>query len=46
MSPQQLHAKLCPLHERVKGASLFSNSNLPEHPLYGMIRSEMVKGSV
>jgi len=28
----------------VKGASLFSNGNLLEHPLYGIIRSELVKG--
>jgi hypothetical protein len=27
----------------MKGASFFSNANLPEHPLYGMIRSERVK---
>ena len=46
MSSQQLHAKLCPLHPFVKGAFLFSNGNSPEHPLYGMMRSEPVKGSV
>jgi len=26
-----------------KGTSLSPNANLPEHPLYGMIRSERVK---
>ena len=30
----------------VAGRELFSNANLLEHPLYGMIRSEPVKGSV
>jgi hypothetical protein len=35
-----------PLHPLREGAFLFSNSNLLEHPLYGMIRSEPMIGSV
>ena len=36
------HHQLAPF-PFMKGTSLFSNANLPEHPLYGMIRSELVK---
>jgi hypothetical protein len=31
---------------QMEAAFFFPNADLPEHPLYGMIRSEPVKGSV
>jgi hypothetical protein len=43
---QQPHAKLRPLHEEVKGAFFLLSENLLETLLYGMIRSEPVRGSV